>query len=572
MTFRLLGMTEEERLDFEQTTGIRTEGAVLIAQTAVQEAERLMQTAIREVQGVIGPHGSVTRLQAGGVNISPGGGVSVFEDGVLKTTIYPDGNFRAGANVEDPTTTSFCVFVNEQTYNNETMGAGDLLIGDNTAATSNVKYDASDGQLQFRYGTTIQAYMDTDGSLKAGAGVVTLDVDGITITSETTDESKQYKFEDSNAVYYGGISGETDAGSVEVNLTATGVPSNKSALSYVTAAANAAKTALLTLRALVQGESTFPYIDITKSGSGADIVSIQGNVRINDVGSDVDTRIEGDTDQNLVFVDASTDRVGIGTATPSYKLDVNGDVNVASGSVYRVNGSTVLSGTVTGVTNGDSHDHSGGDGAQISYPTLSNKPIAETQTEDIFRVGNPGGTSAFAGTIATLPGGATLTYNVTSGTEGAMVPFATTQLGKMRLYNTTRGTSALISNCNTGTNTITLTANVPGGWALTDVITIASQTVSGGGFGWVDIEITSGPTGKTYMFLQWFINSATPGDAARLHPLETHATSKYKTMFAQVNGITNVLMSLLPITSNVFSLSWTGTPTAVIVREEGYLE
>ena len=42
----------------------------------------------------------------------------------------------------------------------------------------------------------------------------------------------------------------------------------------------------------------------------------------NEYGGNVDFRIEGDTDQNLVFTDASTDRVGIGTATPSQKLDI----------------------------------------------------------------------------------------------------------------------------------------------------------------------------------------------------------------------------------------------------------
>jgi hypothetical protein len=46
----------------------------------------------------------------------------------------------------------------------------------------------------------------------------------------------------------------------------------------------------------------------------------------NDAGADVDQRIEGDTDANLVFVDASTDRVGIGTATPTAKLQVDGSI------------------------------------------------------------------------------------------------------------------------------------------------------------------------------------------------------------------------------------------------------
>ena len=52
--------------------------------------------------------------------------------------------------------------------------------------------------------------------------------------------------------------------------------------------------------------------------------SFAGANVFNDTGADVDQRIEGDTDANLVFVDASTDRVGIGTATPTAKLQVNG--------------------------------------------------------------------------------------------------------------------------------------------------------------------------------------------------------------------------------------------------------
>ena len=145
---------------------------------------------------------------------------------------------------------------------------------------------------------------------------------------------------------------------------------------------------------------------------------------------------------------------------------------------------------------------------------------AETNANDIFRVANsPGGTSTFAGTINGAPSGATVVYNVTSGNEGAMKPFATTQLAKMRLYNTTRANSALISDCNTGTNTITLTANAPANWANGDTITIASQTTIGT-FDWVDLEITSGVTGKSSIFVSLVVSSATPGDNIIYHPFE----------------------------------------------------
>jgi hypothetical protein len=46
------------------------------------------------------------------------------------------------------------------------------------------------------------------------------------------------------------------------------------------------------------------------------------SVVINEAGADVDFRVEGDTDSNLLFVDASTDRVGVGTNVPLAKFQV----------------------------------------------------------------------------------------------------------------------------------------------------------------------------------------------------------------------------------------------------------
>lgn len=50
----------------------------------------------------------------------------------------------------------------------------------------------------------------------------------------------------------------------------------------------------------------------------------------NESGANVDQRMEGDTDANLFFLDASTDRIGIGTATPTAKLQVNGSFGLAA--------------------------------------------------------------------------------------------------------------------------------------------------------------------------------------------------------------------------------------------------
>lgn len=47
-----------------------------------------------------------------------------------------------------------------------------------------------------------------------------------------------------------------------------------------------------------------------------------GSFVFNETGADKDFRIEGDSEANLFFADASTDRIGIGTATPAAPLEV----------------------------------------------------------------------------------------------------------------------------------------------------------------------------------------------------------------------------------------------------------
>ena len=56
-----------------------------------------------------------------------------------------------------------------------------------------------------------------------------------------------------------------------------------------------------------------------------------GQVVVNETGANVDFRVEGDTDANLIRADASADNVGIGYYLPSEKLQVHGTVKVSNG-------------------------------------------------------------------------------------------------------------------------------------------------------------------------------------------------------------------------------------------------
>ena len=76
-----------------------------------------------------------------------------------------------------------------------------------------------------------------------------------------------------------------------------------------------------------------------------------GEAVFNDNSLDYDFRVEGTNDANMLFVDAANDRVGIGTATPTQKLDVNGTVELNNLTVGGAQGSDgqVLTSTGSGV-------------------------------------------------------------------------------------------------------------------------------------------------------------------------------------------------------------------------------
>lgn len=160
----------------------------------------------------------------------------------------------------------------------------------------------------------------------AGSGAVNLLVEST--TANTTDlqvknTARTWAFRLSAAGNFAFIDGNTAAFPF---LISAGSPSNSIAVSacgvgFFGAASCGGGTGV----AFVTNATTVP----TSNSAGGALVyanagalGVEGGFVANDLGADADFRVEGDTEQNLLFVDASTDRVGIGTATPRSDLEI----------------------------------------------------------------------------------------------------------------------------------------------------------------------------------------------------------------------------------------------------------
>jgi hypothetical protein len=144
--------------------------------------------------------------------------------------------------------------------------------------------------------------------------------------------------------------------------------------------------------------------------------SLDGAAVINDSGADKDVRIEGDTDVNLLFLDASADAIGISTNTPSAKIDAIATLNAATGNeiAYELNYTTnkATSGNDTGLLLSMTDTASPGTSLLID---------AQVDTSTVFSV-NESGNLIASGTLS-VSGTSSLDNAVTINDTGAAVDF-----------------------------------------------------------------------------------------------------------------------------------------------------
>ena len=102
----------------------------------------------------------------GNVKLSSGG-IQLRSNTTVKIDLQTDGDVFIGEDTAAAATTFLSIFTAAQTYNSESMSAGDVLIGDNSASKANILWDKSAGTLLFRGGTTTQVSVNTSGEIAA---------------------------------------------------------------------------------------------------------------------------------------------------------------------------------------------------------------------------------------------------------------------------------------------------------------------------------------------------------------------------------------------------------------------
>jgi hypothetical protein len=228
-------------------------------------------------------------------------GLSIYDkdnDAVFRVD-PSNARFAFGADVSAEDTTALVIFgADGESYSGETFNEGDLLIGD--PDQGNVLWDKSAGQIKFRGGTSVEAYIDTDGAITAGGGNVWLDSGGYgTEISSSYALTSAIKFYDGADVRFRVYGVHTSGDTATRGYISTEAPDTDGWTSQcVLAAQMASGTRSASLSAVVtrDGMNYDTYVrvdDDLRAGAGLYVGATDQDPDTNDVWLDGDIRAAG---------------------------------------------------------------------------------------------------------------------------------------------------------------------------------------------------------------------------------------------------------------------------------------
>ena len=344
-------------------TGLVTNADITITPNGTgQVAMTAVDIAGGEIDGtVIGANSAAaatfTSLTTSGGTVTLGGSTTGSIDNVnigattqgtgKFTTVESTGNMTVGGNltVNGTTTTieSTTLSIEDPLLvlaKNNSGGSANIYdqgILFNRGSLSNVAFIWDESADEFVFATAASETGATAGNItvdsyqKLHAGIIIAGTSLDTGAIKAADGTAAATIANSTGVITVGSSvlTTTDINGGTIDGTVIG-GSTRAAGSFTTVDANDNITISADSKALQIGAGT--DFTITHDGTNTTIDNNTGilkilgaassSIQINSDAANVDTQISGDTDAELIYVDASADKIGISTATPAYILDI----------------------------------------------------------------------------------------------------------------------------------------------------------------------------------------------------------------------------------------------------------
>ena len=206
--------------------------------------------------------------------------------------------------------------------------------------------------------------------------------------------------------------------------------------------------------------------------------------------------------------------------------------------------------------------NAGGAGGTCDAVLLTRRATHQlTGTQKLLYI-DAGSTTDWVGVQNGVPVGQIITYTapISSGSEDAIVPQSTLELGKLVLNNTTKGEEAYIEAVNTGANDIQITdAADTVGWENGDALSVRSQTNTHnrGAARYFDVFLASTeiPALAVGMHVNWLVRDTGGIQDFYIHPWQTRVETKDYLQAGQVANVNLYGFAPIPIINRRYTFS-----------------